>query len=123
MPTLDERTALRERTHVPAPPTRRSTWFWWGVLVVVLAVSFVAAIWVFGGETAALPENVTGFDYDHEVTPIHIAALESAMAFHGIDANLDPDPGEWYFHETTPIHIASLREPLPFVGRDANLDP
>lgn len=100
---------------------------WWGVAIAGLIVAAVFVAWLIAIQPAALPDSVTGFEYDHEVTPIQLATPAEPMAFVGIDANLDPDFGAVvgfeYDHEVTPMHVATLREPMPFVGEDANLDP
>ncbi len=100
---------------------------WWVVAVAGLVAVAIFVAWLIAIQPPTLPDSVTGFDYDHEVTPIQLATPFEPMTFVGIDANLDPDYGAVvgfdYDHEVTPIHIATLREPMPFVGQDANLDP
>jgi hypothetical protein len=128
MTLLDKQHALEERVRRPkAPPAGGPNLLWWGVAIVGLAVTLLFTAWVVTTQPAALPDSVTGFAYDHEVTAIRLATPQEPMAFVGQDAALDPDVpylvGFEYADEATAFHLATLREPMAFVGQDANLDP
>lgn len=117
-------------THHPAPAHagfgQHHEWLWITLGAVVIAIVAVAITWAVtqpGTETATSPAAVSGFEYDHEVTPIHLASEGVTTQYFGYSGALFPEIVSEYDHETTPMHLVTGRVTAPFVGESGELDP
>lgn len=110
-------------THHPAPAQvgfgHHHEWLWitiGAVIVGLIAATISWAIMRDDTEPAALPSTVTGYEYDHEVTPIHMPVEGVTATYVGVSGELWPEPSE-VDHEVTSMHLPP-EEPVTseFVG-------
>jgi hypothetical protein len=69
-------------------------WLWIGLSAIAIALVAVALIWVANqpaNTVAPVLESASGFEYDHEVTPIHVASPGITTEYYGNSGELFGD--------------------------------
>ena len=103
-------------THHPAPTHvgfgQHHEWMWITLGAVVVALIAAAVTWAVmqrDTDTATLPANVTGFQYEQEATTGHAVTGYVKPVFVGesgdLHAVIAPILGFETMHEATPIHM------------------
>ena len=90
-------------------------WLWIGLTAIFIAVIAGGVMWLItqpDEEAAAVAQSVTGFEVDHEVTPIHLSEPGVTTPYFGYSGELWPAVqvlpaarGFDYDHEVTPMHL------------------
>ena len=109
-------------------------WLWIGLTAILVAMVAGGVMWFITSPddtaTEALPQSVTGFEYDHEVTPIHLSEPGVTTPYLGYSGELWPAiqvlpaaRGFDYDHEVTPFHIAEPGVTTQYFGFSGELWP
>lgn len=113
-------------THHPASTSgfgQHHEWLWIAIGAVVIAIVAVAITWAVTqpeAETTAATTAVV-FEYDHEVTPMHMVEGRVTTPYFGYSGELWPEGSE-YDHEVTSMHMLEGRVTTPYFGNSGELD-
>ena len=108
-------------------------WLWIGLTAILIAVIAGGVMWLItqpDEEAAAVAQSVTGFEVDHEVTPIHLSEPGVTTPYFGFSGELWPAVqvlpaarGFDYDHEVTTIRLAEPGVTSQYFGFSGELWP
>ncbi len=121
-------------THHPAPTHigfgHHHEWLWIAVGAVVVAIIAGSISWIVMRDQPTVTDSalaVSGFEYGHEVTAIHMPTTGVTGMYFGysgaLGAVVAPVSGFDLDHDTTTIHMPSITVTGSYFGNSGEVDP
>jgi hypothetical protein len=121
-------------THHPAPTHlgfgQHHEWLWVALGAVVVAIIAGSISWIVMRDQPTVTDSalpVSGFEYDHEVTAIHMPTAGVTGQYFGysgaLDAVVAPVSGFDLEHDTTTIQMPSTAVTGMYFGNSEEIDP
>jgi hypothetical protein len=121
-------------THQPAPTQvgfgHHHEWLWVALGAVVVAIIAGSISWIVMRDQPTVMDStlpISGFEYDHEVTAIHMPMTGVTGMYFGnsgaLDAVIAPVSGFDLDHDTTALHMPSTAVTGSYFGNSEEVDP